>query len=100
MSNENMLFTGNTPYQSIPSNSEVYSDINSSDRYLQIQLYKPLHHIKAYLLILLNVDKANIDDKGTINFEPIMYTLGWWNQVTRKLTQTWRCLGLINLDKK
>ena len=25
-----------------------------------------------------------------------MYTLGWWNRITRKLPQAWRCLGLIN----
>ena len=30
-----------------------------------------------------------------------MYTLGWWNQATRKLPHAWRSLGLINdLDKK
>ena len=30
-----------------------------------------------------------------------MYTLGWWNNATRKLPEAWRCLGLINdLDKK
>ena len=101
MSDNNMLFSGNTPFHSIDTNSGSYSDLNSSDRYKQIQAYKPLHQNEVRIPLILYVDKANIDDKGTINFEPIMYTLGWWNQSTRKLPQAWRCLGLINdLDKK
>ena len=43
MSDENMLFSGDTPYESSTLNCEIYSDINSSDRYHQIQSYKPLH---------------------------------------------------------
>ena len=36
MSDENMLFSGDTPYDSSTLNCEIYSDINSSDRYHQI----------------------------------------------------------------
>ena len=71
------------PFESIDTISGTYSDLNSSDRYVQIQSYKPLHPNEVRVPLILYVDKANIDDKGTINFEPIMYTLGWWNQATR-----------------
>ena len=101
MTDDNMLFTGTSPYDSIDENNDDYSDINSSERYAQIQSYKPLQPDEVRIPLILYVDKANIDEKGTINFEPLMYTLGWWNNATRKLPEAWRCLGLINdLDKK
>ena len=101
MTDDNMLFTGTSPYDSIDENNDDYSDINSSERYAQIQSYKPLRPDEVRIPLILYVDKANIDEKGTINFEPLMYTLGWWNNATRKLPEAWRCLGLINdLDKK
>ena len=77
MYGDNMVFIGNTPYNSIPKNCSTYSDINISDRYLQIQNYKPLYPNEVKIPIQLYVDKANIDQKGTINFKPLMFTLGW-----------------------
>ena len=76
MSDDNMLFSGNTPFDSIDTSCDIYSDLNASDRYVQIQSYKPLHPNEVRVPLILYVDKANIDDKGTINFEPIMYNLG------------------------
>ena len=43
MSDNNMLFSGNTPFHSIDTNCGSYSDLNSSDIYKQIQTYKPFH---------------------------------------------------------
>ena len=89
------------PFDSIDTSSDTYSDLNSSDRYVHIQFYKLLHPNEVRVPLILYVDKANIYNKGTIDFEPIMYTLGWRNQATRKLPQAWRSLGLTNdLDKK
>ena len=70
MSDNNKLFSGNTPFYSIDTKSGSYSYLNSSDRYKQIQIYKPLHQNEVRIPLILYVDKANIDDKGTIIFEP------------------------------
>ena len=85
MTDDNMLFTGTSPYNSIDENNDDYSEINSSERYTQIQSYKLLLKDEVRVPLILYVDKENIDEKSTIHFEPLMYTLGWWNNSTRKL---------------
>ena len=56
MSDNNMLSTGSSPYHSIPDNNDDYSEINTSERYLQIQSYKPLLKDEVRVLLLLYVD--------------------------------------------
>ena len=45
--------------------------------------------------IIIFLDKTHTDSKGRLTQEPVMYTLGIFNQETRNKPEAWRPLGLL-----
>ena len=102
MSEENLLFHGDSPLQPPPnpddSTNHLYNDINSGTVFYQAweKFCGPPGSKKVLLPLIFFIDKTFIDKKGKLNSEPVTFTLGIFKRIIRNtLNDAWRSIGFI-----
>ena len=74
----------------------TFADINTGDTWRKgYQHYIQHPKLEKYIPIILFIDKTHTDTHGRLLLEPILMTLGIFNQETRNRPEAWRVLGFI-----
>lgn len=109
MKDENFTFPdGNDPFQppeTWPQNWESNDAFKSKKKIGELvagKWYSDTYHArcrpgdgKILCPIIIFIDKTHTDAKGRLTQEPVLFTLGIFNQKTRNNPKAWRPLGLM-----
>ena len=71
------------------------SDIHTGSWFKAASVLLCINDSNVLCPIILFIDKTQVDTFGKWTLEPVLFTLGIFNQATRNLPQAWRPLGLV-----
>ncbi len=101
MQPENLSFDVNHPFQppKVGGNDGHYADFNTGRVHSEAHKLYCKRENDLLCEITLFIDRTHLDNKGKHTVEPVLFTLGIFNQNFRNTDAAWRTLGYLpNLD--
>jgi len=95
LSDSSLMVPSNLINPSSVSDEQYLSDIHTGSWFKAATLLLCINGNDVLCPIILFIDKTQVDTLGKWTLEPVLFTLGIFNQATRNLSQAWRPLGLV-----